>query len=158
MVKVPAVIGKPLFKGAIKINSFISARAKISPFPFTLNLPNIILTFPNTHSVIAQGKSGANVDRDMVRQVHQVIHDHLGGDYGMIVDRREDYSLAPVQVFDFLNNWVPLKAIAIVTHRTMSKTIAQIDQSLSNKPLALFDSIEEAQAWIDTQLTQTICP
>ena len=77
---------------------------------------------------------------------------HLPGDYGLIVDRREDYSLRPVQVFQFLNQWAPLQAIAIVVHRHHSKTVAEIDKALSRKPLKIVGSLAQAQDWINEQL------
>ena len=88
----------------------------------------------------------------MVKENHQIITEQLGGCYGMIVDRREEYSVMPVPVFEFLNSWEPLKAIVIVTHRSMSKKIAEIDQSLSNKPLVLMDNVDQAQVWIDDKM------
>ena len=88
----------------------------------------------------------------MVKEAHELIHEHLGCDYGMIADRSGDYTLTPVPIFQFFNSWDPLRAIAIVTHRAMSKTIAEIDKSLSRKPLDVFDGMQDARAWMEAQL------
>jgi len=89
---------------------------------------------------------------ETVANIHEFIAKRLKCDYGIIVDRQADYSLLPVPVFQFLNAWAPLTAIAIVAHRPMSKTIAQIDKGLSRKPLAIFDNIDDAQLWLNAEM------
>ena len=92
----------------------------------------------------------------MAEMGHKMIYRHLQCDYGLIDDRLADYSADPVPVFAFLNNWAPLKAIAVVTYREQSKALANIDQSLSSKPLSIHDTLDAAQAWMVREMKRTL--
>jgi hypothetical protein len=139
-------------RSSFNINTVNFAFSRANRFPYSLDLSDASIVLSNQHTAVVRVKAGTSVCHDMVRDIHTLIARHLGCDYGLIVDRAEDYSLLPVQVFQFLNHWAPVKVIAIVAHRTMSKTVAEIDKSLSRKPLQVFVSIDEAQTWIDQQL------
>ena len=121
--------------------------------PASLRLDYARLDFPRYNIATVQVDSGYSVDQNMATDIHRLIYRHLGCNYGMIEDRARDYSIFPVPIFQFFNNWQPLQAIAIVTHRTASKTMAEIDRSLSRKPLAVFDDMASALVWLNRQLS-----
>lgn len=137
-----------------KIDTIEQAQLNNKPSKTSLSLPFANLTFPTNNIVVVNIHTGVTVDADMAKETHVTIYQHLGRDYGMIADRSSDYSMLPVPVFTFLNEWVPLKAMAIVAHRAMSKTITDIDKSLAKKPLEVFSTIPEAQTWLESLLSK----
>jgi len=87
--------------------------------------------------------------------VASILSDHtamiraMPGNYGIIIDREEDYSISPIPVFNILNNMTGLKALAIVTHRDHSATTTELDRALFEGELEVFNSVESAQEWIN---------
>ncbi len=117
-----------------------------------IETPTLKMTFISDNIVLVNAHTGVTVDGPVTKSSHQLISESYSGDYGMIVDRAGDYSLSPVEVFQVLNDLPRLKAIAIVVHRDSTKAIAQIDKSLSKKPLQVFDNINNAQTWLNSHL------
>jgi len=111
-------------------------------------------TILNKRIVLVRMKDGTNVDGEIAREGNHAIARAMGGDYGMLIDRTQDYSIMPVEVFNILNNIPTLKAIAVVIHRPRSEINTLLDQRLSQVPLDIFSTIEEAQQWLETTLDQ----
>ncbi|NIQ11611.1 MAG: hypothetical protein GWO08_17490, partial [Gammaproteobacteria bacterium] len=67
-----------------------------------------------------------------------------------IIDRKEDYSIVPVDVYEVLNGFEKLKAIAIVIYKETSAPNVAIEEYLFNGRMKLFSDVEEAEAWLRT--------
>lgn len=59
---------------------------------------------------------GAEIDREKSSYANSLIENKMPGDYGMIIDRKSNYSIVPIDVCRNLNNLDKLKAIAIAIH------------------------------------------
>lgn len=109
-------------------------------------------TILSNRIVLVRAKSGVEINGGNARRGNQLIADAMPGDYGQIIDRREDYSVAPVEVFPLLNANPKLKALAIVVHRESSLRTAEIDKRFFKKQLQVFTSLDEAKAWLEELL------
>lgn len=99
--------------------------------------------------VLVRATAGVEINWENARRGDRMIADAMPGDYGQIIDRENDYSVAPVEVFGILNANAKLKALAIVVHRESSLRTAEIDRRFFNKPLEVFTSVDEARAWLE---------
>lgn len=106
----------------------------------------------NDHVVLVQAKHGVEVTPKASKEIDQFIIDGTSGNYGIIIDRVEDHSVVPIDMFEVLNKIPTLYAIAIVVHKSSSMTAAEIDRMLFNRELEIFTSIEEAKAWVEMLL------
>lgn len=102
--------------------------------------------------VLVRAKSGVEINQDNASRGDKLIEDAMPGDYGQIIDRTEDYSIAPVEVFQILNQNPKLKAIAIVVHRETSLQTAALGKRLFDGEFAVFTSIEQARQWLENVL------
>ena len=57
-----------------------------------------------------------------------------------------------MEVFDVINTRKRLAGIAIVAPNVVAKKMADMEASLSEKPFATFDSIDDATAWTNMLL------
>ncbi len=117
--------------------------------PKVIETDILTATFHSDTVVTVRGKPHVHIDREKSAHSNQLIQDLMPGNYGMIIDREEDYSITPVEVFEILNNIEKLKAIAIVVHRNSSAKATNIDKLFSKIPLEVFFSVAEAKNWLD---------
>lgn len=75
----------------------------------------VIILDPVTAMVEAM--PGVEVDSNKARQALDLIENAVSGSYGLIVNRKSDYSIVPIDVFNVLNRRDRLIAITIVLHR-----------------------------------------
>lgn len=111
-------------------------------------------TVLNDYIVLVRAKPGVEVNRQHALRGDQLIAEAMPGDYGQIIDRLADYSVAPVEVFPILNANPKLKALAIVVHRDSSLRNAEIDRRFFSKELAVFRSVDEARNWLEQVLAR----
>lgn len=112
----------------------------------------MIASILSDHLVLLRAKAGVEVNRENATEANRLISDAMPGDYGEIIDRQEDYSLAPVEVYGVLNQVTKLKAIAIVVHREGSLATAAIGKHLYRNPIAIFTDLQEAKDWLEETL------
>ena len=70
----------------------------------------------DTTTVLVEAIDGVEIDSEKSQYANRLIENEMPGDYGMIIDRKADYSIVPLDVYRNLNNIKKLKAIAIVVH------------------------------------------
>lgn len=104
--------------------------------------------------VLVRAKSGVEINLKNASRGDKLIEEAMPGDYGQIIDRAEDYSVAPVEVFQILNRNPKLKAIAIVAHRENSVKTAEIDKRLFKGETAVFSTVQDARSWLEEILEQ----
>jgi hypothetical protein len=105
------------------------------------------INFLDDKTVLVEVREGVEIDYDKASNVIRLINDKMKSDYGIISNRKADYSIVPHQVYDVLNSIENLKAIAIVvTKRTFLPLTSE--QKFFNKKLEAFETIQEAHKWI----------
>lgn len=109
-------------------------------------------TVLNERVIVVRGKQGVEINRDTAGHILTLIDQIMPGEFGMILDRQADYSVAPVEVFELLNNTPRLKVVAIVAHRPATAGMAQIEQHLFNGRLEIFIALDLAEAWVNSVL------
>lgn len=118
----------------------------------TIETPALNARILNDHIVLVRAKHGVEVNPKASREIDNFIIDAMSGNYGIIIDRAEDHSVVPIDMFKVLNKIPDLHAIAIVVHKSSSATAAEIDRMLFNRELEIFFSVEKAQEWMETIL------
>lgn len=118
----------------------------------TIETQHVVCHILSDHTAMIRAKAGANINGETALEATGFIAKSMPGDYAIIIDREEDYSITPVPVFNVINKMEHLKALAIVTHMDHSATMTDLDRMLYKGELEVFDSVESAQEWIDTLL------
>ena len=114
----------------------------------TLELEFGRFTFLDRHCVIATAKHGVNIDGAKVAQAVAMIEQHLPGDYALILDRKEDYSIMPVEVYQFFSRIERLKAVVIVSYNEKKQLPKDMEQKIFGKKIECFSDIESAHHWL----------
>ncbi|MDH5444902.1 MAG: hypothetical protein OEY52_05050 [Gammaproteobacteria bacterium] len=104
-------------------------------------------------TVLVEAMPGVEIDGAKSRYANELIQKEMPGEYGMIIDRKSDYSIVPVAVYDILNSIDNLKAIAIVVHGTRSFLPFETEKNLFKGELEIFQTIREAHEWIGKVLS-----
>jgi hypothetical protein len=106
-------------------------------------------------TVLVEAMDGVDITLEKSSYANQLIEDAMPGNYGMIIDRKADYSIVPVDVYNVLNSLEQLKAIAIVVHNKKSFFPLSAEQKLYQGKLEVFQTISEARQWIEEILNTT---
>jgi len=114
-----------------------------------IETPAATATILSERIVLVRARSGVELSGEQSSQGDKLIEDSMPGSYGQIIDRAEDYSIMPIEVFQVLNANPKLKALAIVVHRNSSRVNAEIDRHFFQRPLEVFTSVEEARNWLE---------
>jgi len=112
----------------------------------------------NQTTVILRAKSGESLEGGDAKKIIELIEQKLPGDYFLVIDRINDYSVSPVGVYKYLNSRERLKGIGIVTYRSISNSVSTVEKSLCEKPLQVFASLATALDWACGQFPNTAEP
>ncbi|ADV49054.1 hypothetical protein I2486_08805 [Cellulophaga sp. E16_2] len=66
-----------------------------------------------------------------------------------ISNRKNSYSFNPTSHFKTIPVFPNLKGFAVVVYDSMNKEIAEMEQSFVNKPVNIFDNLDEAIIWVE---------
>jgi len=102
--------------------------------------------------VLVEAKYGVEINKEKSLNSNKILVEAMAGDYGMIVDRKLDYSIDPVSIYGLLNTIEPLKVIAIVLHKESSLSMIPTEKRLFKGPLEVFWNVEDAQVWMANAL------
>jgi hypothetical protein len=105
-------------------------------------------SFLDAHTVVATAHDGVEIDGQKVQQAIALIEKELTGDYALILNRKEDYSIVPVEVYKYFGSLGRLKAIAIVMYSHREFLPGDMEQRLFKGMLGKFNSIEKAHSWL----------
>jgi len=111
-------------------------------------------TFLDDHTVVATANDGVNIDGEKVQYAINLIEQRLPGDYAIILERKSDYSVVPVEVYTIFSNLERLKALAIVRYSTHEFLPDNMEQRISRKKIEKFTSISDAHDWINSIFDQ----
>lgn len=99
-------------------------------------------------TILVEAKDGVEIDDEISKYNSHLIESAMPGNYGMIIDRKSDYSIVPIAVYNNLNKLEKLKAIAIVVHNKPNFLPVEAERSLFKGELEVFEYIREAHQWI----------
>lgn len=114
--------------------------------------PTSIIDILSESTVLLRPKEGVEVDYEAARRGSELIVEAMPGDFGMIIERAKDYSFAPMEVFNVLNEIPSLKAIAIAVHKYSSLSSAETGKMFFDRDLEIFFSVDHASDWIKSIL------
>jgi hypothetical protein len=121
-----------------------------------LQTPAFVADILDDHTVRFEAREGVDTDAERVRLSARKIGEAYSGDYGMIVDRKADYSLDPVPVYAILDALSNLKAIAIVCYRSTTLGMIAMERKLSRGELEGFSGLDCARAWLTRRLSPPV--
>jgi len=107
-------------------------------------------TFMDNHTVMAEANDGINIDANKVKVAIDLIEQELPGDYGLILNRNSDYSVTPIEVYQFFASIKRLKAIAIVRANGRDFLPNNLEKELFGNLVEKFTSIPSAHEWMKT--------
>ncbi|WP_460231088.1 hypothetical protein [Aurantivibrio plasticivorans] len=110
--------------------------------------------FIDDHIVYMRMNEGVEVKLSGARSTHRKIAEHMPGNYGILIDRVHDYSISPVELYEYLNSIENLKAIANVVYRENTKSSLATAERIFQGHFGYFSSVEEAHAWLNSVLTE----
>jgi hypothetical protein len=112
----------------------------------------IHISILDTNTVLIEAMEGVDINQEKSTYTNQLIANEMPGNYGMIIDRKADYSIVPVDVYNVLNSFERLKAIAIVVHNKKSYFPVSAEQQLYQGKLEVFQTICQAHQWLKETL------
>lgn len=103
--------------------------------------------FLDDHTVVAEAYRSVNIDGQKAKSAIALIEQELPGDYVMVLDRKADYSVAPIEVYEFFASIKRLKALAIVNYRRRGFLPEDMERRIYGGQIENFTSIEDAHDW-----------
>jgi hypothetical protein len=103
--------------------------------------------FLDDQTVVAEAYDSVSIEGKKVQDAMDLIENELPGDYTLILDRKADYSIVPVEVYKFFARLERLKAIAIVRYRDRDFLPDNMEQRVFKGRIEKFSSIKEAHEW-----------
>lgn len=102
-------------------------------------------------SALVRTREGVDVTVELHRSMVCEIESRVAGDYGVILDDVNSYSLRFGTLIEIRTN-PRIKCIAVVAYRASTYEIAELAGSCIEKPLRIFSSPQTAHRWIEQQL------
>ena len=112
----------------------------------------IVINKLDEQTVLVEAKYGVDINSEKSQLANKVIEDNMPSHYGMILNRKAEYSIVPIDAYKVLNKIDNLKAIAIVMHNHPIGLPVKTEQKLFKGKLDVFASIEEAHSWLNSIL------
>jgi hypothetical protein len=97
--------------------------------------------------ILVEVRNGVFVDRKIVKHHLNLLERLIGKNYGIVDNRKNDFSHDIVEIYEEFHSRVRLKKVAVVTHRNQTKLISKIEGQLCQKDFAVFDDVESAIRW-----------
>jgi len=104
-------------------------------------------------TVLVEAVDGIEIDAIKARRANEAIARAMPGNYGMIINRKADYSIVPLDVYKVLNSIPTLKALAIVIRNGRNFLPIITEKKLFARELEVFDSIDSARQWLSQVIT-----
>ena len=101
--------------------------------------------------VVARVIEGVDIDSEHHRQLIDEIEKRTDGDYGLIFDEVNSYSMRLGALVELRRN-PRLKCIALIAYRPSTHELAHLYADSINKPSQACTSIPEARVWIRAHL------
>jgi len=112
----------------------------------------IVINKLDEQTVLVEVKYGVDIDSEKSQLANDVIEENMSSDYGMIINRKAEYSIVPLDDYKILNRIENLKAIAIVKHNHPIGLPVKTEQKLFKGKLEEFTFIDDAKTWLNSIL------
>lgn len=114
----------------------------------TLDLPFATIHF-YTHYVVCRIRQGIAINTEEVIALHEVYRKRFKEEkYGYIFDRTYDYTINPIAYME-CPYYADVQAFAVVAPNPTTKMTVQFEQKFAKRELKIFDTLEEARAWME---------
>ena len=97
--------------------------------------------------VVVETKPGVIVEGSMVKAALDLIEKQIAADYSVIINRKNEYKLMRLEIYNETNHRQRLIGIAIVTHSKAAEMLTDLEIPLSQKKIAKFSNLEDAISW-----------
>lgn len=111
-------------------------------------------TFLDEATIVAEAHKGVNIDGKKVRHAIELIENEVPGSYVLILDRKADYSIMPVEVYKYFASLQRLKAIAIVTYKKRDFLPDDMEKKIFKSKIEKFSNVSEAHQWAKTIIVE----
>jgi len=114
----------------------------------------IHISILDNKTVLVEAMEGVEINLEKSKYANELIESEMPGNYGMIINRKADYSIVPVDVYNILNSLKKLKAIAIVVYNRRNFLPVETEKKLFKGRLEVFNSVQEAHQWVSQVLNE----
>jgi len=111
----------------------------------TTNFGHFIIL--NERTVVACANEGENINLAKAKIAINLIEKALPAEFVLIMDRKNHYSIEPVEVYKYFGQVVRLRGIAIVTYRSPDFLPDNMEQRIAQVEMRKFSSVEDALMW-----------
>ena len=108
----------------------------------------IHINIHDNKAVILEAVEGVKIDKKKSEDIIKLVENEMPGNFGFIIDRKSDYSIAPIEVYTNLNQCDRLKAIAIVVHDKTNFLPLDYEKRFYKGEIKVFEDIRDAHEWI----------
>ena len=105
----------------------------------------------NDNIVTIEGGREVEITEVDAEECKEAIERELTGDYGYLLNRINEYSVA-YKTYEHLNNNERLKCVAVVTYRKNTEINLPLEKNFFTKPVQGFQDIASAKAWLAEKL------
>ncbi|MDH5370327.1 MAG: hypothetical protein OEW99_13955 [Gammaproteobacteria bacterium] len=109
----------------------------------------IHISILDNKTVLVEAMDEVEINLEKSKYANSLIENEMENNYGMIINRKADYSIVPIDVYNVLNEFKRLKAIAIVVHDKRNFLPIDTEKNLFNGELDVFYSIQQAHLWLN---------
>lgn len=99
-----------------------------------------------------------SVTGEQVQKVVDSCKEKVSGDFGLISNRVNPYSINPMELYQILSSCERLKCAAVVSYRESTKRLFPVEKIIEKDsserllPLEMFESLDLAIEWIQSSL------
>ena len=98
-------------------------------------------------TVLVEAIDGVEIDLEKSKHANDLIENEMSNDYKMIINRKADYSIVPIDVYKILNGLKKLKSIGIVVNNKPNFLPMSTEKKLFKGKLEFFQTIKDAHEW-----------
>ena len=97
---------------------------------------------------LLEAVEGVEIDNEKSKNIIKFVENEMSGNFGFNIDRKSDYSIAPIEVYTNLNQCDRLKAIAIVMHNKTNFLTSNYEKRFYNNQIKIFVNVSDAHEWV----------
>ena len=107
----------------------------------------IHISILDSQTVLVEAMDGVEIDLEKSKYANDLIENEMSNDYRMIINRKADYSIIPIDVYKILNGQKKLNSIAIVLNNKPNFLPMSTEKKLFKGKLEFFQTIKDAHEW-----------
>ena len=118
----------------------------------SIDLVHAVLEF-DTRFVVCRAIEGMDLMDEHVSRICAEIESRMTGDYGIILDEVNPYSMRFEAMVEFRNN-PRIRCFAIAAYRPVTYGTTKMAFFVIRKPYRVFPGLEEAKVWMSRQMNE----